>query len=175
MEMGIFAQVSRFIQTSTTPLLVSLGKGGGRLLEKLLCSISHTKFPLLTYPCCSPPAAIISIAIIALFLPANFPNNGQEKSLGLWKTIGQAPVRRLDGIGAGLLLGSSVLLVFAFEEAGFRYPWSSPAVISTLAVGSVAFLGFVFWEYNVGKRPDRKVPVFPLRLLKDRKIIGLLL
>jgi len=124
---------------------------------------------------------LISIVIIALLLPAHFPNHGQEKAPGFWKTIRDAPVRRLDIVGAGLLLAASVLLVFAFEEAGFRYAWSSSIVISTLTVGAVAFVAFILWEFRAERHSNatvhavRVVPVFPLRLVKNRKLVGLLL
>lgn len=80
---------------------------------------------------------------------------------------------RLDLIGAFLLLASSILLVFGFEEAGARYPWSSAAVLSTLIMGGVLLVAFVVWEKVVSHERFVQEPVFPLRLMKDRKFVGM--
>ncbi|GKT93539.1 MFS multidrug transporter protein [Colletotrichum tofieldiae] len=87
----------------------------------------------------------------------------------------RAAAARLDFVGAAVLLSSSVLIVFGFEEAGSRYPWNSPVVISTIAIGGCLFLVFFACEYVVGKPQYPQEPVFPLRLMKDRHFVGLIL
>ncbi|GKT45457.1 efflux pump dotC [Colletotrichum spaethianum] len=87
----------------------------------------------------------------------------------------RAAAARLDFVGAAVLLSSSILIVFGFEEAGSRYPWSSPVVISTIAIGGSLFLAFFACEYLVGKPQYPQEPVFPLRLMKDRHFVGLIL
>ncbi|OHF00447.1 major facilitator superfamily transporter [Colletotrichum orchidophilum] len=70
---------------------------------------------------------------------------------------------------------ASILLVFGFEEAGSRYPWSNPVVISTTVCGGCLFLVFVACDYVVGTPKYPLEPVFPLQLLKDRHFVGLFL
>ncbi|KAL2875725.1 hypothetical protein SGCOL_009036 [Colletotrichum sp. CLE4] len=86
-----------------------------------------------------------------------------------------AAIARLDIVGATVLLAASILLVFGFEEAGSRYPWTSPIVISTIVCGGSLFLVFIACEYVVGKPKYPQEPVFPLRLLNDRHFVGLFL
>ena len=84
-------------------------------------------------------------------------------------------LKRLDFIGAFFLLGSSVLIVFAFEEAGLRYAWDSAVILSTLIVGALLFGAFLAFEYLIEKRNYPQEPVFPLRLLKSRMFVGLVM
>lgn len=120
------------------------------------------------------PAGALAFLIIYLFLPANFPDHGTDarvtsiRSRFSWESL-----RRLDLVGAALLIAASILVVFGFEEAGPRHPWDSPVVLSTLIVGALLFIAFMLYERRVG-RPERlQEPVFPLRLLKSRGFVGL--
>lgn len=122
------------------------------------------------------PAGAIATALIAFVMPAHFPH----------QTSSSSPVRarlrdkftlhsfaRLDILGALLLLAASILLVFGFEEAGARYSWNSAAVLSTLVIGAVLFAAFVGWESVIAGDKYIQEPVFPLRLMKDRRFIGM--
>lgn len=85
----------------------------------------------------------------------------------------KASFDRIDGMGSLLLLTASVLLVFALEEAGTRYSWRSPAIVSTIVLAGVGWIGFVCWEHYVDKSGSAQEPIFPLRLLKDRVLVGM--
>lgn len=78
---------------------------------------------------------------------------------GIGLRVQQTPIRRrVDVIGACLLVASVVCLLVVTSWAGERYGWSSLASIA-LAVAAVAFgAAFVFWE---GRTAD---PVLPLRV-----------
>jgi protein-S-isoprenylcysteine O-methyltransferase Ste14 len=82
--------------------------------------------------------------------------------------------RRLDIIGAFLLLAASILLVFGFEEAGTKFPWQSPVIVSTIVLGVVVLAGFIFFEIKLGKVSSTAETMLPLRLFKERQFIGLL-
>jgi MFS family permease len=86
-----------------------------------------------------------------------------------WK-ISWMALRRIDYLGGLLLLVFSVLLFFAFQEAGTRtYRWDSAAIIATLVLAFSALLLFVGWEYWLERREKRYLePVFPVKLLADR-------
>ncbi|KAF6815326.1 major facilitator superfamily transporter [Colletotrichum sojae] len=124
------------------------------------------------------PAGAVATAILVFILPTSFPNLSRERGVrqpSMRDRLTKTFVARLDLLGAAILLSSSVLLVFGFEEAGSRYPWNSPAVISTIAIGGCLFLVFCACEYVVGQPRYPQEPVFPLRLMRDRQFVGLIL
>ncbi|KZL85372.1 mfs multidrug transporter protein [Colletotrichum incanum] len=122
------------------------------------------------------PTGVFATALLAFLLPTGFPNHGRGVTQPrMQDKLTRAAAARLDFVGAAVLLSSSVLIVFGFEEAGSRYPWNSPVVISAIAIGSSLFLVFFACEYMVGKPQYPQEPVFPLRLMKDRHFVGLIL
>lgn len=73
------------------------------------------------------------------------------------------------------MLVASILLVYALEEAGTRFSWGSAAIISPLVVGICSWLFFVQYELVIEKRQKEQEPIFPMRLLKNRILAGMLL
>ncbi|EMR63741.1 putative mfs multidrug transporter protein [Eutypa lata UCREL1] len=123
------------------------------------------------------PAGVIATGLIAFFMPNHFPEirrPSTANSTGLRAKLSRASLARLDVGGAALLLSSSVLIVFAFEEAGSRYGWASPAILASLIIGAALFVGFLGWEKFIGREGSVQEPVFPLRLLKDRIFAALI-
>jgi hypothetical protein len=124
----------------------------------------------------SAPAGAIATGVIAFVMPTHFPTHGHPAvQITLRNKFSRSSLSRLDVAGAVILLASSVLVVFGFEQAGSRYPWASPAILSTLIIGGLLFVGFVLWEYVIGRRGSAQEPIFPLRLMKDRIFAGLML
>ncbi|KAK6957288.1 hypothetical protein Daesc_000070 [Daldinia eschscholtzii] len=122
------------------------------------------------------PAGVIATGLIAFVMPAKFPNIDDSTSLiNFYSKISRASLRRLDVIGAVLLLFSSALIVFAFEEAGSRYSWQSPVILSTIIVGGVLFIGFLGWEKVMDRPRAAQEPIFPLRLMKSRLVSALIM
>ncbi|KAI0888580.1 drug resistance transporter EmrB/QacA subfamily [Annulohypoxylon maeteangense] len=122
------------------------------------------------------PAGVAATALIAFVMPTHFPNLDNPTVRLTFRTkITRASLRRLDVLGAILLLFSSALIVFAFEEAGSRYSWKSPAILSTIIIGGVLFIGFIAWEKVVDGPRAAQEPIFPLRLMKDRMFSALIL
>ncbi|KAJ4117611.1 hypothetical protein NW768_010978 [Fusarium equiseti] len=121
------------------------------------------------------PGGVLAFVLVAIFLPAS----EQSSRLSLIKVI-RAKVRRsnwvrIDYLGIFFLLAASVLLVFALEEGGTRYPWNSPVVISTLIIAIICFIAFGFWEVHVEHSPSKQEPVFPPSICKDRICSAMLL
>lgn len=86
----------------------------------------------------------------------------------------KSTLARVDLPGAFLLLVASVLLVFALEEGGSRYPWDSAAVIASLVLSGIAWIAFVVWEIWLETSPSIQEPIFPMRLLKSRVVAGMM-
>jgi hypothetical protein len=84
--------------------------------------------------------------------------------------------KRLDLLGAFMVLAASVLLVFALEEAGNDYAWKSVPIITSFAGSGVLWLTFFGWEWSVSRRAKSTVePIYPWRLVKDRFFVGMML
>lgn len=92
----------------------------------------------------------------------------------LCSKFSKAPLSRIDALGVMFLLTASIPLVFALEEAGQRYPWSSGVIVSTIALSGTCWIAFVGWEYFIDKSRFLQEPIFPMRLLKDRVFVGMM-
>ncbi len=86
----------------------------------------------------------------------------------------KSALKRVDLLGAFLVLVASVLLIFALEEGGSRYPWDSGAVIASLMLSAIAWIAFVVWEVWLEKSHATQEPIFPMRLLKNRVLAGMM-
>ena len=121
------------------------------------------------------PGGLISFVLIGWCLPMS----ESSAKVSLWKGLRDkfrpSTLARIDVLGMFLLLASSILLVFGLEEGGTRYPWSSPAIISTLVIAISAGIGFVLWEIYIDSPRTVQEPVFPPSLTKDRLLSAMLL
>ncbi|CAD6581346.1 MAG: hypothetical protein ASARMPREDX12_000439 [Alectoria sarmentosa] len=117
------------------------------------------------------PAGATAIVLVTIFLPSS----GDLKfAARLSSKFSKASYHRIDILGVLLLLTASVLLVFALEEGGARYSWRSPAIVSTIVLAGASWIAFFCWEYYVDKVESAQEPILPLRLLKDRVLVGML-
>jgi hypothetical protein len=89
--------------------------------------------------------------------------------------LSSASFKRLDIIGSLMLLISSILFVFGFEQAGIRFPWSNPAIIVSLVLGTSFLLCFSAYEWYLDRHASAKEPVLPMRLLRNHGFVGLAL
>ncbi|KAI0379308.1 drug resistance transporter EmrB/QacA subfamily [Hypomontagnella monticulosa] len=122
------------------------------------------------------PVGAVATGVIAFVMPAHFPNlDNPTVRMSFHTKISRSSLRRLDILGAIFLLFSSALIVFAFEEAGSRYSWQSPTILSTIIIGGVLFVAFVGWEHIVDRPTSTQEPIFPLRLMKDRLFSALII
>lgn len=100
---------------------------------------------------CSTPAGCVALVVIGLFLPpSKSSQDGSFRSI-LRNKFAFSNVQRVDILGVTLLLGASILLVFAFESAGTKYAWDSPTVITTLVIAVVMGAAFGSGEYRTGR------------------------
>ncbi|KAK3694253.1 major facilitator superfamily domain-containing protein [Podospora appendiculata] len=82
----------------------------------------------------------------------------------------RAAFSKIDFVGNILLVVASILLVFAIQQGGsFVWKWSSPVIISSLAISGVSWFILGAWEtylYYGNGRPIQ--PIFPLHLATGR-------
>ena len=77
---------------------------------------------------------------------------------------------QVDWLGFVLLIAGSVVLVFALQEGGLKYPWESSTIIASFVVAAICWISFGIWEgyLSRGISSNAMVAVFPLRLVKNR-------
>lgn len=112
--------------------------------------------------------------LIATCLPSSPLTGDKPVGTRFRDKFSNTSLRRIDILGAFLLLAASILLVFALEEGGTRYAWSSAVVIATITLASFSWIAFAGWEYFVGRFKSLLEPVFPLRLLQDRVLVRMM-
>lgn len=117
----------------------------------------------------------MATALIIFFLPSSFSTHDHSLWTRLRRRFTLAAFRRLDLLGASLMLAASILLVYSLEEAGTRHPWRSVAIIAPLVVAIVSWIAFVQYEVVLEVKKKDQEPIFPMRLLKDRMLAGMLL
>lgn len=75
-------------------------------------------------------------------------------------------IRGLDGIGGILSVSWPIPLIFALQEAGVSYSWSSSVIIGTLTTGIVLFILFGLYETWVTYKTSKE-PIFPINFLRN--------
>jgi hypothetical protein len=115
---------------------------------------------------CSAPAGAVAILILVVFLPSTSTDTAMF--LLIWKRVPNRAWRRIDIVGAFILLAASVLVVFVLEEAGIRYAWNSAAIIASLTLVVVS-AGFPF-RYGKTTSPEQSPNRNPFSLCAYSKI-----
>jgi len=125
--------------------------------------------------CISPPAAAVAMALIVFLMPSTFSKHDHSLITRFLRRFTYSAFRRVDYMGTGLMLCASILLVLALEQAGTRYPWKSSAILSPLFISMFCWLSFVQCELRIDTDRTDEEPIFPMRLLKDRVVAGMIL
>ncbi|KAF7289343.1 Efflux pump FUS6 [Mycena indigotica] len=131
---------------------VAIAYGCGPVIGGLF--VEHSTWRWIFWLCC-PLTAASSIAVY-FFMPL--------KSVeGDWKL----KLSRIDFVGSFLILVSSTLFVLSLTWASGSYDWNNPHVYAALAVGCVAAIAFILWEWRIPS-----FPVLPMYIFKHRIVIG---
>ncbi|KAI9650305.1 hypothetical protein NHQ30_000318 [Ciborinia camelliae] len=121
------------------------------------------------------PIGVCVLALITMVMPAKFPYHGAENSKPTEEKF-RLLLKRIDFIGAILLLGGSVFLVTALLEASAAFAWSSGTIIALLVLSGVAWIAFFAWEYHLsGRQNTTQEPIFPWQFLQNHIWIGVLM
>ena len=95
------------------------------------------------------PLGIIAILVIAATLP------------GASRRVSHA----IDYIGAGLLASALSAIIVVTDLGGLTYSWTSPFILSLIAIAIVSMVGFIWAERRAAE------PVLPLRLFSNRTFV----
>ncbi|ODA80541.1 hypothetical protein RJ55_03500 [Drechmeria coniospora] len=107
------------------------------------------------------PIGIVSISIFLLTWPK--PGRVPTNQRGTW--------RKFDYPGSFLVIAASVLVVFAFQNAGesLQPVWGDAVFIAPLGAGVFGWVALLGWEYAAETRfRGRFSPAFPVSLFKNR-------
>lgn len=80
--------------------------------------------------------------------------------------------KQFDFVGTILGIAASVLVVFAFQNAGESEPktWGRPIFIAPLVIGLACWLALFAWGFAIEKWFAQSItPVFPIELLRNRR------
>ncbi|KAG2012349.1 hypothetical protein GB937_007178, partial [Aspergillus fischeri] len=121
------------------------------------------------------PGGLVALVLIVWCLPASEMTSKLTLRKRLGTKLSKSGFVRVDIWGMFLLLTSSVLLVFALEEGGSRYPWDSTAIITPLVLAIIAVIILASWEVLLERKGSVQEPVFPPSILKDRLLTVMLL
>lgn len=125
----------------------------------------------------SVPAALPALVFAVTAIPRGFPyhKHANLKHRSLSVMLKPETLKRIDIVGAILLLLATLSLTAGFEEAGARFAWRSAYVITLLTVSALLWILLLFWERHVTENSQIIEPVLPWRFAKNRVMIGLLL
>jgi predicted membrane channel-forming protein YqfA (hemolysin III family) len=122
------------------------------------------------------PLGALALAAFFYGLPTSFPYQGQESKHQRTKSLlSKDSMRKIDFVGAVLLIVATTFLVAALQEAGGTFAWNSPFVIALLVISGVMWIFFILWERKVTLDMSLSEPVFPWRLMKSRIWVGMTL
>ncbi|KAF7940150.1 uncharacterized protein EAE98_000277 [Botrytis deweyae] len=115
----------------------------------------------------------IILGLVIFLLPGKFPYHGSSASSANvpWQSL----LKRVDFVGAFLLLSASVLVITALLEVSTVFTWSSAATVCLLTISGLIWVGFIVWEWFVGSSKDIQEPMFPRVLLENRTWMGIAL
>ena len=118
----------------------------------------------------SPPIGIIPLIMFVIAWPK--PHQMTPSLRRCWK--------QLDITGCILLIASTVLIVFSFQQAGIRSSsstsWTEPIFLAPLLTGLLCLSLLFIWEVLVAKYwEDSIATMFPLRLMRRRVYMGYVL
>ena len=125
----------------------------------------------------SVPAGLITIVVMHLSLPPNYPFHGLPSSsyqvLKWREKLSKEQIGRIDVPGTIALVSATVFLVAALEEANSQYTWGSTFVVISLVVSCISWAAFFTWSWWTTGSAALREPVFPWRFIQSRVCIGL--
>ncbi|KAL2267092.1 hypothetical protein VTJ83DRAFT_4369 [Remersonia thermophila] len=120
------------------------------------------------------PPGLLAILIIAAFLPASKDDRNLSFGERLRAKFSAESTKRVDVVGAVSLLAGSILLVFALESGGSRYPWNSSPITASLVCSGLSWIVFIAWEIRLERTNATQEPIFAMGLLKNRQLASMM-
>ena len=117
---------------------------------------------------------VTAVALIVIFLA--FPKQLSREPVA--NRAAESLVQRLkrfDILGGVLLLGITVPLTTALQQAAQGITFGSVFVWPLLLVAGLSLLGFLSWQWYITTKRRFPEPVLPWRFLQNRACVGIML
>ncbi|KAL6898355.1 MFS general substrate transporter [Trichoderma evansii] len=99
------------------------------------------------------PPLLLCMAMSAVVLPDDIGLQGPRRPIF-------DAMRQFDFKGSALLTASTTAAILGLNFGGNIFPWTHPAVLTTLSIAAIAFPSFLWLETRVPK------PIMPLHLIR---------
>ncbi|KAL9621738.1 MAG: hypothetical protein Q9160_003856 [Pyrenula sp. 1 TL-2023] len=126
----------------------------------------------------SVPMGAAAFAILLVAMPARL---GHEPAAVISRDIpgrnisSLQTLKRIDLGGAVLLLGTTILLSTALQQAAEGYSFTSATVLPLLIISAALCVVFLVWQRHVTLKTTSPEPIFPWRFVKNRLMMGMLI
>lgn len=130
-------------------------------------------------PCDISSVPIGSTALILLMtiMPRRLqtePSASRATSPG-WHGFAPGTLKRIDFLGAFLLLGACLLLVTALEQAAAGISFAERKILPLLILSGLMWTAFLIWQWYATTKLSTPEPVLPWRMLTNRVFLGMIL
>lgn len=112
---------------------------------------------------------MLCLVLLYFAIPGRFPFKNKEEA----PKISGAALKKIDTLGAVLMLAATTLFLTALEESGTGIPWSNPIVLAPLVSGIVLYVSLIAWSKLQTLRSSSQEPLLPWHILTDRFCLGL--
>ena len=84
-------------------------------------------------------------------------------------------LKRVDILGAVLLLGISVLVVTALQQGADGKSFRAPSVLALILMSGIFIVAFLLWQWFVTTKRQNPQPILPWRIITNRICVGMIL
>ena len=124
------------------------------------------------------PAGAVAIVLLFFAFPANFPRHNNtglsDEPRSISHIFSSMLLRKVDFVGAVLLLGGSIFLIAALQEVNNGEHWNAPTIIVLLVLTGPFWIAFLAWERRITRALSQIEPVFPWRFVEDPVWMGMI-
>jgi hypothetical protein len=123
------------------------------------------------------PLGVISFSLLLFLQPMSFPNQRHTAQTPIkeWVRFTLKSLQRIDVLGTILLLGASVLIITALQQAADGAAFGSALVAPLLVFSGLMWVAFLLWSWFVTQKRELPEPVFPWRFVTSRVAMGMIL
>ena len=127
--------------------------------------------------CDSIPLGAFAFVLLSAFMPKRLKNEpaASQTAMSLRQHLAPETLKRIDFLGAFLLLGACLLVATALQQATAGKPFTAPDVLPLLIFSALFSITFVLWQWYATKKLGALEPVLPWRLMSNRVFLGMIL
>jgi len=119
------------------------------------------------------PVGVVTMVALWFTMPKTLWNEPAAQHTG--GLFAPGSIKRLDILGAFLMVGTLVMLATSLQQAARGYAWSSAMVLGMLISCIPLAIAFLTWQWFITTRRSNPEPVFPWRICQDRRRIGMII